>query len=65
MATPKAPALNDPVVIDGRKHRITKVDGDWIVAKPAMSKKDSTNAWPSLPVDRLEWDKVAAVWRVR
>lgn len=63
--TPTAPKLNDPVVINGRKHRITKIEGPWAVAKPAMSQKASTNPWPSIPVDRLEWDKVAGLWRVR
>lgn len=57
------PALNDPVVVDGVKHRITSLGGApryQVYVRDRFTRHEVIV--PS--VDRLRWDAIAGVWRV-
>ena len=65
-ATPRTPALRDPVVIDGTKYRIRSFDtGEatgWI-RLAHLRQHFTPHAEATAIADALYWDRVAGVWR--
>jgi hypothetical protein len=56
---PTAPALRDPVVLDGLKYRIREIDADGTCRLRVSFGEERA----AIKADRLVWDKVAGVWR--
>lgn len=57
---PDAPAINDPVVVDGTKYRIRSIgpQSGLVQLRTSFGGRETTCL-----LRELTWDKVAGVWR--
>ncbi len=63
---PSGPEAGDPVVADGVKYRIRSLGAIGHGLEFANLREHfAPNRELAVYVDRLEWDKVAGVWRVK